>query len=44
MVFASLDLAAGQMRSSNRQGRAVDKRNVFAAGKPAEANRRSKRG
>ncbi|CAN5398888.1 VWA domain-containing protein [soil metagenome] len=44
MAFASLDLAVGEMRANVRASAPVAAHDVFGGRKPAEANRRQKRG
>lgn len=44
MAFASLGVAVGELRTKSRAGRPIDKANVFSDAKPAEQDRRRKRG
>jgi len=44
MAFASVSAAVANLRSSTRIGMPIDRHDVFKGNKPAEANRRRKRG
>ena len=44
LAFASLTMATTGIRDKRRRGEAVAREDLFAAGKPAEADRRAKRG
>lgn len=44
LAFASLDMAVGEMRTKVRHSAPVDRRDLFEGHKPAEVDRRAKRG